>query len=148
VGKPRYSLFLNQDVKNSAYFTKHSSWNYEIERRLVVKDSDIVNVSNNMILYIPIDCVTAIIAGPRTTPNDKDKSVMHCEKLAILYLDTKLGKSRSTPYFVGNLGKNKCSWCSITEADMENAAMKNPLRMLDNMDLLEGYLASFGPAGK
>lgn len=69
IGKPRHLMFLRQAAYYAAYFTKSSCWNYELERRLIVNDRDIENINGNMILYIPLDCISKIIAGPRIKPN-------------------------------------------------------------------------------
>ena len=44
-------------------------------------------------------------------------------------------------YHITNLENKMCPWCSITEADEDEAAMGNPLRMLDAIGGLGDYLA-------
>lgn len=62
--KPRHTFFFHKQVMHSAYFSKQTCWSYEQERRVVVPQKYIEEVNGNMIFYVPIDCITAIIAGP------------------------------------------------------------------------------------
>jgi hypothetical protein len=65
--KPRDLMKLRDAVQHISYFTKHSCWGYESERRLLVSIEKIVKESGNMIMYFPVSCITSIISGPKTT---------------------------------------------------------------------------------
>lgn len=174
-GKPRDMMFLRRGVMHSAYFTKKKCWSYELERRLVVSDADVENVNGNMILYIPVKCVTAIIAGPRTKPENQDKARELCDKIGCDFFALKIGKSSSSPYFFGaddksfyfdgsaivdakawcvgckepiNKSDEMCMWCSITEKDADYAASSNPLRALHEAGILQNYVKTFDSVGK
>jgi len=174
-GKPRDMMFLRNGVQNAAYFTKHSCWDYESERRLVVSMDDVSIVNENMIAYIPIDCVTSIISGSLTKPLYKEKAKEVCNEIDSRYLEAKIGRSSSDQYFIdeeqntytfneNNIVacknycdsckepiqeyKEFCSWCLVTEEDMDNAAANNPLRMLAEMGTLENYIRGFNRIGK
>jgi hypothetical protein len=174
-GKPRDIMFLRNGVQNAAYFTKHSCWNYESERRLAVSASDVTNVGENMVLYIPIDCVTSIISGSLTKPSYKEKAKELCAEIDSQYLEAKIGESSSNQYFLDENQntftfneeniiscnsfcdsckepvqeyKEFCPWCLISEEDMENAASINPLRMFAEACTLENYIRGFNAIGK
>ncbi|MFB2726687.1 DUF2971 domain-containing protein [Shewanella mangrovisoli] len=170
IGKPRYTMFLWRGVLSSAYFTKNSCWSYELERRLVVKNEDIENIGGLMILNIPIDCVSAIIAGSKAEQEYLEKCRDLSDSLNIPYFQTTIGKSSSTPYLLTKdsksfifdsdkirpashackncrepiiADKEMCSWCCITEYHQQNAAYRNPMRALDHAGILEQYVRSF-----
>jgi len=174
-GKPRDIMFLRNGVQSAAYFTKHSCWSYESERRLVVSDSEVSNIDGNMISFIPTECVTAIISGPRTKAEYIIKGKELSDTIETRYFEAKIGKSNSKPYFIGQdsgtyifdgnniveainsccscnepVGEYKefCLWCSITEDDQENAAFGNPLRAFSDVGMLEGYIKGFNSIGK
>jgi hypothetical protein len=174
-GKPRDMMFFRRGVQNAAYFMKNTCWSYELERRLVVSNDDVEVIDGNMILFIPADCVTAIISGPRTEQHFKDNASEICNEIDSQYLEAKIGKSSSKPYFL-DLHSNTytfndehimscddycdgcnepveklreyCPWCSITEEDEDNAALGNPLRALADVGILSGYIKGFNAIGK
>ncbi len=98
--KPRHTFFLEKAVFGSAYFTKKKCWSYESERRLVVSDKDVSKQDGIMILYVHTSCVTAIISGPRTDDDYKNKSKQLCCKLSCNYYEMIIGNSYPEPYFV------------------------------------------------
>lgn len=174
-GKFRDIMFLRKGVQSSAYFTKHSCWSYELERRLVVSDEQVTNIDGNMISFIPTDCVTAIISGPRATQDFRSKGEELCDLIGANYLETKIGKSSSKPYFLNQdldtfvfnhnqiiesknsccschepiaEFKESCPWCSITEEDEEIAASGNSLRALSDIGILQDYMQTFNSIGK
>ncbi|TOE67358.1 hypothetical protein CGJ38_24030, partial [Vibrio parahaemolyticus] len=67
VGKPRHAMWLNQAAGHIAYFSKHICWSYEEERRLVINSADLDKLDANMLLCVPSECVTAVIAGARVS---------------------------------------------------------------------------------
>jgi hypothetical protein len=174
-GKPRDMMFFCNGVQSAAYFTKNTCWNYELERRLVVSNDDITVIDGNMILFIPTDCVTAIISGPRTKQDFKDSAADLCNEIDSQYLEANIGKSSSKPYFLDLdsntytfnddniiscndycddckepvvVGREFCSWCSITAADENYAASGNPLRALSDAGILSDYIRGFNSIGK
>jgi len=174
-GKPRDMMFFRNGAQSAAYFTKHTCWNYELERRLVVSNDDVEVIDENMILFIPTECVTAIISGPRTTQDFKDKAAELCIEIDSQYLEANIGKSSSKPYFLDldsntytfndkniiscndycddcrepiSKGKDYCVWCSITEEDEDIAASGNPLRRFSDAGILGGYIKGFNSIGK
>lgn len=174
-GKPRDIMFLRNGVRTAAYFTKNSCWSYELERRLIVSDDEITNVAGNMILYIPTDCITSIISGPRTKPEYLEAGKQWSEKIHSQFLSAKIGRSVSKPYFIDsqnstyvfvgsnitkvshscsncrepvNNGQEECSWCSITEHQEHIAAANNPLRALADAGILERYIQGFNAIGR
>lgn len=175
VGKPRHLMFLRQAAYYAAYFTKSSCWSYELERRLIVGDSDIENIYGNMILYIPIDCISKIIAGPRIESSFLHQGIELSKKYSIPFLQVNVGKTTSTPYLTNtssetyiydgngivkaqfccnsckepmiNNDNEVCSWCLITEED-ERYASVNALSMLERAGILGDYIKAFNQVGK
>jgi hypothetical protein len=174
-GKPRDMMFLRNSVQSAAYFTKHTCWNYESERRLVVSKDDVSIVGEHMILFIPISCVTSVISGSLTKNLNKDKAKELCNEIESQYLEAKIGKSNSNQYFLDEYQntytfidenivacnsycenckepveeyKEFCPWCLVSEEDMEIAASNNPLRALADAGTLENYVRGFNRIGK
>lgn len=167
--KPRHAVWLRQAVLTEAYFSKYQDWSYEQECRLVDRDRYVENVAGNDILFLPTDCITAMMVGSKF-PEEK---IPHSKELAsrqnIEWYQVEIGKSLPVPYmrsakggtFVfedgviseanGICGKcteplldggELCAWCSITEAQAEQAARGNPFRVLDHYGLLGEYFKS------
>lgn len=174
-GKPRDIMFLRNGVCNAAYFTKKECWGYELERRVVVSDSDVKDVGGNMILHIPIDCITAIIAGPRTKSEYLTKGEEWSDEIGADFYLAKVGKSVSEPYFLNLQNEtfhfdgnsivqsisacascyepteelqDECPWCSISEHQENIAAANNPLRALAEAGALGNYIESFNAIGR
>lgn len=174
--KPRHTYMITRYAMSAAYFTKNACWGYEQERRLLVTNEDVETVESNMILYLPHSCVTAVIAGPHTTEEDQDACMAYCETVGCEYYQMKIGKSSTTPYFLNEGGwtyvfeddelkevdvcceecgepgepvdDTLCNWCAMTNEDRGGAASRNPLRMLDELGLLGGYLEDVGRGGR
>ncbi|QIF44263.1 DUF2971 domain-containing protein [Aeromonas veronii] len=169
-GKPRDIMFLREGVRVAAYYTKNTCWSYELERRVVVTESEITPVAGNMIMYIPTECVTSIIAGPRIKPEYFEKGQLLSDKIGCLYYSAKVGRSVAKPYFLDSkdntyvfndeqiesssfacmsckepvaIDKSHCPWCSISEHQRRTAADKNPLRALADAGILEEYVQGF-----
>ena len=100
IGKPRYVYLLQRGVFSAAYYTKQSCWSYELERRLVLGADDVIDRAGIMLLRIPIECVTAIISGPRAIPATRQRIEELCHKAQGLHFDMRIGKSTTKPYFV------------------------------------------------
>ncbi len=173
--KPRDIMHLRNHVHHSAYFTKHSCWEYEQERRLVLSLDDVETINENMVLFVPDDCVTSIITGSHSHADYKEKGKELCNLLGANYYEMKIGKSSSSPFFLDeNLNtyifneesimpsdsscnecnepidkeKGLCSWCSISDMDKENAASVNTLRMFSEAGILDKYVKDFNDIGK
>lgn len=168
--KPRHTFFFHKQVKYSAYFSKQSCWSYEQERRIIVSKNDIEDIGGNMIFFVPVDCITALIAGARIKEEYLNKGKEISEAIDSKFYRAFVGKSYTEVFFKdasdkvhifnGNKviatdkicktcseplsfdgkDKNMCSWCSITEAHEENAANSNPYRILQHAGILEQHL--------
>lgn len=175
IGKPRYLMFLRKAAHYAAYFTKSSCWDYERERRLVVSDSDIERISGNMILYVPLDCISKIIAGPRVESGFLQQGIELSKKYNIPLFQVNLGKTTSTPYLINDSfetyifdgngvvkspfscssckepmisdDNEACSWCLISEEHERNASV-NAFRMLERAGILSDYVNAFNQVGK
>ena len=117
--KPRHTFFLGKEAYSTAYFTKNILWSYESERRVVVTDDDITIIDDNMILFIPTECVSAIISGTRTSQRMKESCINLCDTLSFEYFEMQIGRSYPTPYFID---KSNTSYMfingSIVRADL------------------------------
>jgi hypothetical protein len=159
--KPRHSHFLRQLVCFTAYFTKKTCWSYEQEKRLMFQDNDIETINfddENMLLYIPVNCVTAIICGYNANQEYTKEALEISKKLNCNFYKIQLGKNSSEPFFKNEFEdihvfrkgqientiyscnecgepikdklENKYKWCKITEEDAYSAALTNPLRII------------------
>lgn len=167
-GKPRHTYLLQRSAFSKAYFTKNICWSYEAERRLIVDDSAVKKFGDYMILSLPVDCITAIIAGPRS----KDALMKRCIEISddtqCDYYEMRIGKSSILPFFLDAFNEtymfngdeinvaefscdecgepikegdvNICNWCKIDDEHLHAAASKNPMRILHKYGLLEGYV--------
>lgn len=63
IGKPRYYYLLRKGVFSSAYYTKHTHWSYEQERRLVAGVDNVKMVGDLMLLEFPVDFISSVIVG-------------------------------------------------------------------------------------
>lgn len=165
--KPRHAAMLQQVVLSEAYFSKQTAWSYEQEHRLVVPKKLIEDIYGNMILFVPVECVTSIVFGSQFASADKPAAIEIAEKNNLNWFDMWIGKSSGTPYFSNGskdvfifgseaieIADNKCSgcsepieddgelcvWCRISETHEMNAAGANPFRLLAKLDLLDKYL--------
>ncbi len=165
--KPRHTILLQRSTFGNAYFTKHISWSYEAERRLIVDDTDVRMIGDLMILDLPTDCITAIISGPRS----EDALTKRCREISrgmsCEYYEMQIGKSSMVPYFMNTSNEPflfngqgienldfyceecgeplykedfLCNWCKISETHQSEAASRNPLRLLSRYGLLEAYM--------
>ncbi len=166
IGKPRYHYLLQQGVFNTAYYTKHSCWSYEQERRMVVPEKSINNVNGIMLIEFPVECISSIIVGLRADADTKNKISMLAENIGAEFYEMFIGKTSAVPYFI-NSDKDSClfesgsinicdytctecgeplsddssicSWCAIQEHHESDASRNNPLRMLQRYGELEDY---------
>jgi hypothetical protein len=175
-GKPRHTYLLQRAAISNAYFTKNICWSYESERRLIVKDSDVTKYEDLMILSIPTECVTAIIAGPRSEEKLKKRCREICKCISCEYFEMLIGKSSIIPFFINTSKKSflfngpilaeahnycqhcgepinsedvfKCNWCTIDETQQIEAASRNPMRLLAKYGLLKDYVKDSGKTRK
>jgi hypothetical protein len=167
IGKPRYVYLLNKGVFSAAYYTKTTSWAYELERRMIVRESEVRRAGDLLLADVPKACVSALIVGPRATEDTKrlvrDQSV----HLGCRYFEMRVGRSSASPYFVDEAGEpytfagdhlkqslqhcgscrepltvesEECSWCRIEDSHAREAAARNPFRMLNQYGMLGSYI--------
>jgi hypothetical protein len=167
--KMRHTYLLRRGVLYSAYFTKTSCWAYEQERRLVAQDEKDTRATGSIILFdVPKECVTSIICGARASGATKLSLKRKAEELDCKYFELRIGRNSATPFFVdadelpfsfnqGELGPccqhcgtcmepiaqeaEECSWCQINDQLRMDAASRNPFRILDNLGMLDSYVA-------
>lgn len=169
IKKPRYLYFLQSGVMNAAYFTKASAWAYEVERRMVVVESDVRASSDLLLLDIPATCVTAIIAGARADSTLVAELKQRATGFGCRFFQMNIGRTQIAPFFrdatgatclfdgggihpAGNscmsckepleVGVERCSWCQITDDMRLGAATSNPYRILDHFGILNDYIKS------
>jgi len=167
IGKPRYTYMLMRGVFDAAYFTKLECWSYEQERRMLAPESEIRKHNGMMLLDIPKECVTALICGPRASPETIQDLQAAAENLSSEYFQMKVGRSNAIPYFVDvngsslsfaensispvavscktcrepvDAGNDFCPWCQINDAHKRDAMDRNAYRILDHLGLLEEYV--------
>jgi len=164
--KPRHAIWLQDMVLFQAYFSKSTAWSYEQERRIVADLKYCEVVSGNIILFLPMICLSSIIVGKNIGLDANALSVELATKNSLNWYATVIGKSRAQPFFKdlggsvsifdGNkiisaenscgscsdpisTGLEFCPWCSITDAHKQKAANGNPLRIMDHYGLLQDY---------
>jgi len=168
--KPRDAMLLREAVSYHSYFSKYLEWSYEQEVRAVNFEGYVEDVDGHKILYVPKQCITAVVAGAKSTDKAKAALSEAATELGADFYYEKIGRSFPTPYLVAGTGTasvftkgeiaapegmceecseplksngNRCAWCSIGDAERMNAATNNPLRILDRHGLLEGYVKNF-----
>lgn len=164
--KPRHAVWLRQAALHYAYFSKYSAWSYEKECRLVDDGKSVEVINGNSILYVPIECVTALIIGKNTPETEIQKTRDLAKSNDLGWFQSCIGKSLSQPYlrdyeneaftFDGNSivtadpvcsecsepfeGENElCPWCSVSAQHEYEAAIGNPFRMLEQTGGLHDY---------
>lgn len=166
--KMRYIYLLRRGVFSAAYFTKATCWSYELERRMIVRESHTRRVGDLVLMDVPMECVTSLLCGPRASPDTiraiRDKASKH----GCGYFEMKIGKSSAVPFFIDSDGHSfifngttierssyfcgcckeplaaeveLCSWCQISDTHKMDAAKRNSYRMLDQHGMLEDYIA-------
>jgi hypothetical protein len=168
IGKPRYLYFLREGVFSAAYYTKATCWSYEQERRMIVRQSETRHVDDLTLMDVPRKCVTALLCGPRASPETIRAVRDKASQLGCRYFELKIGRSFAVPFFVDSEGEafvfngtdierssrfcssckeplaaesELCSWCQIGDSHKSEAAARNTYRMLDRYGLLEDYIA-------
>lgn len=167
--KGRHIYLLHQEVMSAAYFTKSTCWSYELERRMVMTPTEARENDGLILIDIPVECISAIICGPRA--NAETKRILHekAESINCSFFIMKIGRSSSVPFFTDfegnpytfedgalsaseiycescneplNMEAEMCSWCMIDESHKIAAAERNTYRMYAHYGLLEPYLDS------
>lgn len=169
--KPRYVYLLQREVVSAAYYTKATCWEYEQERRMLVREHETRTVEDLILIDVPKECVTGLICGPRASTETVRAVREKAAQLGCRYLDLKIGRTSAVPFFQDSDGQTLtfsgstigtseyscgscgepvandeelCSWCQITEAHASDAAWSNPYRILDHVGLLDSYLQEMG----
>lgn len=165
--KYRHTYLLQRAVFSAAYYTKASCWSYEQECRMVIPPADTRQSDALTLLDAPEDCITSIICGPRAPKEMKQALIKKAEEIDCRYFELRVGKSSAIPYFIDTDGEpfsfdqeaiapseryceecmeplaveaEQCSWCQIDDVLQENAASRNPFRLLDHLGILESYI--------
>lgn len=173
--KPRDAMRLRDAVLYEAYFSKYSAWSYEQECRLVGVGNYTENVGGSEILFVPLECLSAIIVGSKFCQGGIPSSLENSLARNLKWYEIEIGKSYPLPFlkcpekntFVFDGEKittpdNKCNacsepladesllcpWCSITEAHKIEAAISNPFRLLDHFGALDEYIESYRKVGE
>ena len=152
----------------SVSYTHLDVYKRQVEHLLVV---GVVQVGQEAVSYTHLDVykrqVSAIIAGPRASP-DTRKSLQECAaRFGSRYFDIRIGKTSAVPYFVDAAGStytfiegeivaapqsceacgeplteesDLCSWCCIEDSHRDEAASRNPYRMFHHFGMLESYI--------
>jgi len=169
--KPRHTHFAKKIAFRKSYFTKNICWSYEKERRLVINQQDTRTENGIMLLYLPVDCVTAIITGYRIAEDDNKYYESLASSLKIPHYQLRIGKSSLSPYFIDtsnqpyifhdslierafevcevckepirNRPNGLCNWCLVSDDEQNEAALSNPFRILESMGIDHGYRIEF-----
>lgn len=169
--KPRHAVWLRQLVLSEAYFSKQTAWAYEQECRLVDFNDYVEEFSGNKILFVPLDCLSAIIFGKNFPVERLDEAKTLAETNGLNWFKEELGKAQPSPFFIsasgdtfsfqnGAISKTEfvcvscsepvldgadlCAWCAITDSDRTDAARGNPFRILDHHGILDKYFEEVG----
>ncbi|MET4729648.1 hypothetical protein ABIE09_003462 [Lysobacter enzymogenes] len=169
IGKPRYVYMLQGGAFYAAYFTKASCWSYEAERRMVVSEKEIRASGGLLLLDVPGECITAIIAGARAGVDLIEKLKGLSDLIGCDFFKMEIGRTTVAPFFKDSdgasyvfdgaglaedsnscdtcgepisKGGDQCSWCQITEQHQTSAAIGNPYRMLNRIGRLDAYVDS------
>ncbi len=167
VGKPRHASWLRDAVFVEAYFSKYRDWAYEQECRMIVGTEDTEDMAGNTILFLPVNCISAIIVGSKFPESKNPTAKRIADRYEFDTYRVEIGRSYPVPYFENDAGTTftfedgevteadficescseplieegeNCPWCRITEGHMHNAAMMNPFRMLEKYGRLDSYL--------
>jgi hypothetical protein len=126
--KPRHTFFLHKTIMASAYFSKQTCWSYEQERRVVVPKNFIEDVNGNMIFFVPVECVSAIISGAKAKLEYPDKAKQLAGRIDCRVFQSSIGKSYPNKYMLDESG---CVFvfdgAEIVEASKTCQTCKEPL---------------------
>ncbi len=173
--KPRHTYFAQTAAFKSAYFTKNRCWEYELERRLIIDPKEFPDENQIMLLKLPPECLSGIIAGARTDNGQRGKLRQAAKEFACSYYEMRIGRSSCTPYFSDEAGNTYvfdeseikeadhvclgcsepldgdeseyCQWCTIDKSDEEEAWRSNPFTLIDHLGLREKFGYGFSLQG-
>jgi len=175
LGKPRYLYFLRRGVFSAAYYTKATCWSYEQERRMIVPQRETRQVDDLILMDVPRESVTALLCGPRASPETVRAVRDKANQLGCKYYELRIGRSSALPYFVDSNGdafrfsetdieacaqfcksckeplltkSKQCSWCQINDSHKMAAASRNIFRALDKYGLLDDYIEGMDDIGR
>jgi hypothetical protein len=174
IGKFRYHYLLQRGVFSAAYYTKHSCWRHEEERRIIASDDDVVQEQGVTLLKLPYECVSSLITGHKSTNKTKESVASLASKIEAEYYEMHIGRSTAQPYFVNSSKLTHvfdsktisecvyvcdccdepteysmtCPWCAIKKNHQKQAANDNPLRMLHKIGVLKQYYKDMGDIDK
>lgn len=175
IGKFRYMHFLQMAVFHAAYFTKQLCWAYEMERRMVVGESETTKRDGLTLLDVPTNCIKSIVCGPRASEETVSALRGHATTIGSRFLQMKIGRSSGIPFFIDPDGEptvfndegfvraptfclgckepingnaEQCSWCLMDDSHREAAAARNSYRMLHRYGLLDAYIENVSKIGR
>ncbi|MEW8041079.1 MAG: DUF2971 domain-containing protein [Candidatus Thiodiazotropha endolucinida] len=175
IGKPRYYYLLRKGVFSTAYYSKHTHWSYEQERRLVAGEDDVKVVGDLMLLEFPVECISSIIVGNKASEEIKKLAYEKAQEIGSSYYEIQISKISIDPYYIDKDGARYafnewsiqkcqhicescgepvpegieiCSWCAIEEHHVEDAYSSNPLRILQRIGHLDDYIKEMDKVGK
>ena len=168
IGKFRYMHFLQRSVFSAAYYTKQRCWAYEMERRMILDKTEVLERGGITLVNLPISTVSSIIAGPWASDETVSALKAQAKDAGSRFWQMRIGRSTGIPYFVDETGQpavfkgsaieqtktycssctepvrrrrtKLCSWCQIDDSHRHNAAQRNSYRMLHQYGQLESYL--------
>jgi hypothetical protein len=167
--KPRHTYFLQEGVFSAAYYTKATCWNYEKERRMLVREDETRQAGDLILIDIPNRCVQSLICGAYASDETLASIKNKANQLGCNFYHLKIGKSSVEPFMIDSNGvtnifngsnvepcqshcklckepiKNgasNCSWCQISDSHRINAALSNPQRILAAAGMLGFYIES------
>jgi hypothetical protein len=175
IGKPRYVYLLRKGVFSAAYYTKATCWSYEQERRMIVGELETRRLGDMILMDVPKECVTALVSGPRASEATISTLRAKAVEFGCRYFQLRIGRSSATPFLVDSHGDSfvfngtsiasssqycasckepltdaseECSWCQIDDSHRNNAAARNPYRMMAHYGMLESYIESMNRVGR
>ena len=102
--KPRDAMLLRDTVRYYSYFSKYKEWSYEQEVRAVNFEDYVEDVGGHKILYVPKQCIAAVVAGAKSTNKTRTSLIEAATELGAVFYNEKIGRSFPTPYLVGGTG--------------------------------------------
>lgn len=91
--KPRHTLAAMRVAFNTAYFTKNNCWEYEQERRVILKEANIILQEDTMLINLPTEAIKSIIVGAKSDDALKQKCLDYSSKHGFEFRQMIIGKS-------------------------------------------------------
>jgi hypothetical protein len=168
IGKFRYMHFLQRSVFSAAYYTKQRCWAYEMERRMILDRTEVMEIDGITLANLPIGTMKSIISGPRASDETVSALKQRAKDAGCRFWQMRIGRSTGIPYFVDDADQSAvfkgtaieqakaycsscnepvyrrrvklCSWCRIDDSHRQNAVQRNSYRILDHYGHLDSYL--------